>query len=75
MPDAFIHNNEEIIDLVEIANKINEYFTNVGPNLASKIPTVNTSFKAFMSKTRYRERFFIDLVTLQRKKWRRNCLV
>lgn len=75
MPDAFIHNNEEIIGLVEIANQFNEYFTNVGPNLASKIPTVNTSFTAFMSETRYRESFFIDPVTLQRKKWRRNYLV
>ena len=28
-------------------------FANVGPNLATKIPTVNTSFKAFMSKAYY----------------------
>ena len=63
LPDAFIHNNEEITDPVEIANKFNEYFTNVGPNLASKIPTVNTSFKAFMSKSRHHESFFIDPVT------------
>ena len=63
LPDAFICNNEEITDPVQIGNKFNEYYTNVGPNFASKIPTINTSFKAFMSKTRYCESFFIDPVT------------
>ena len=43
--------NERNSDPVKVGNKFNEYFTNVGPNLASKIPTVNTSFEAFMSKT------------------------
>lgn len=37
LPDTFKHNEEEITDPVEIANKFNEYFTNVGPNLASII--------------------------------------
>ena len=63
MPDAFVHDNEEITDPVIIANHCNEYFTNVGPNLASKIPTVNTSFEAFMSKTYHHESFFIDPVS------------
>ena len=50
-------------DPVEIANKFNEYFTNVGPTLASKIPLVNASFKSFLNKTHYYESFFIDPVT------------
>lgn len=38
---------------VEIANKFDECFTNVGPTLAGKIPPVNTSFKSFLNKTHY----------------------
>ena len=63
LPDAFVHDNKEITDPVKIANNFNEYFTNVGPNLASKIPSVNTSFKALMRKTNHHETFFIDPVT------------
>ena len=46
------------IHSVEIANKFNEYFTNVGPTLAGKIPPVNTSFKSFLNKTHYYESIF-----------------
>ena len=59
---SFVHDNEEIAEPVKIANNFNEYFTNVRPNLASKIPTVNTS-EAFMSKTYHHKSLFIDPVT------------
>ena len=33
----------------EIANNVCDYFTNIGPNLASKIPSTNSSPKDFLS--------------------------
>ena len=35
-------------DLDIIANKFNEYFCNIGPNLAKKIPSTCVSFKRFL---------------------------
>ena len=32
----------------EMANGFNEYFTNIGPNLASSIDDSNTSFRLFV---------------------------
>ena len=63
LPNTLNHDNEDMTDPVEIANKFNEYFTNVGPTLSSKIPPVNTSSKSFLNKTHYYESFFIDPVT------------
>ena len=33
---------------MEVADRFCKYFTNIGPNLASAIPTVNTSFRSFL---------------------------
>lgn len=63
LPNTFNHDNEEMTDPVEIANKFNEYLTNVGPTLDSKIPPVNTSFKSFLNNTHFNESFFIYPVT------------
>ena len=38
LPDCFIGNETFLTDPTEIGNKFNEYFVNVGPNLAAKIP-------------------------------------
>ncbi len=35
-PDLFKGGNEQITDKLEIANRFNAYFTNVGKNLANK---------------------------------------
>ena len=53
LPKAFNYDNEEITDPFRIANKFNEYFANVGPNLASQIPSLSTSFKSFLNRTHY----------------------
>ena len=37
-----------ITDPVEVADRFCKYFTNIGPNLASAIPTVNTTFRSFL---------------------------
>ena len=39
-----------IYDEEQIANEFNIFFTNIGPNLASKIPTVDKSFEGYLTK-------------------------
>ena len=39
IPDVFVDNNTEIKDKKEIANGFNNFFVNVGPNLAKEIQT------------------------------------
>ena len=38
MPTTFVHNQNEISDPLQIANKFCEYFTNIGPSYAKKLP-------------------------------------
>src|SRR6218665_3132342 len=45
---AFFINNVEIKDKHEIACKFNEFFTEIGPKLAAKIPDTNASFRDFL---------------------------
>ena len=44
LPNTFNHGNKTLSDPLEIANQFCEYFTNVGPNLAKKIPLVDIPF-------------------------------
>ena len=62
LPKTFSYDNEEITDPFRIANKFNEYFATIGPNLASQIPSSSTSFKSFLNRTHY-ESFLIKPVT------------
>ena len=48
-PASFTKNEMEISNPSDIANKFCDYFTNIGPNLASKIPSTNSSPKDFLS--------------------------
>ena len=48
-PASFTKNTMEISNPTDIANKFCDYFTNIGPNLASKIPSTNSSPKDFLS--------------------------
>ena len=45
---SFKSEGRSITDPVEVADRFCKYFTNIGPNLASAIPTVNTSFRSFL---------------------------
>ena len=47
-PKCLLINKKEITDKMEIANKFNEFFANIGPNLAAKIPEVNKNFKSYI---------------------------
>ena len=40
-----------ISDPLEIANYFNEYFVNVGPNLAKKVPESPMNFKSYLDET------------------------
>ena len=48
-------------DLDVIANKFNEYFSNIGPNLANKIPPSTVSFKHFLQGCRTESIFLRDV--------------
>lgn len=50
LPKMLQTNNGQSYDTTEIAKEFNIFFTNVGPNLASKIPTTNQSFKHYLKK-------------------------
>ena len=49
LPSYFMVNNEKIFDRTKIADKFNQYFVNIGPNLAEKISMpCNVSFKDYL---------------------------
>ena len=50
-PASFTKNEMEISNPTDIANNFCDYFTNTGPNLASKIPSTNSSPKDFLSSS------------------------
>ena len=45
IPDTFIKNNKKITDRKHIANGFNDFFVNVGPNLAKGIQTPSTNIR------------------------------
>ncbi|XP_065684290.1 uncharacterized protein LOC136096675 [Hydra vulgaris] len=49
LPAQIIIDNIEYSDKNMIAEKINEFFVNIGPNLTSKIKSPNNSFKSYLS--------------------------
>ena len=65
LPDTFREKNSNVnySDPIEIANKFNEYFVNVGPNLAKGIQQNDTiPFENYL-KGNYRESMFTEPVT------------
>ena len=50
LSDYFKVNETVISDSVEISNTFNEYFINVGPKLAEKIPNNNVNFTTFLGE-------------------------
>ena len=48
LPSVFRADSHEISDPKEIANLFCKYFTNIGPNLASKIPASENSHSSFL---------------------------
>ena len=62
LPKTFNQEGIEISDPVEIAEHFNDYFVNVGPNLAKNIEQPDINFKSFMSRN-HEESFFLLPVT------------
>ena len=49
LPSAFMSDGKMITDHFEIANRFSKYFTDIGPTLASRIPSTNFSFCSFLT--------------------------
>ena len=64
LPSVFKIGEVECNDPVEIANKFSEYFTNLGPSLADKIPTSPKSHMSFLT-TNFVNSMFVDSATRQ----------
>ncbi|MGE5862423.1 MAG: RNA-directed DNA polymerase, partial [Nitrososphaerales archaeon] len=56
LTETFFINNQATDDKMLIAQKFNEYFVNIGPTLASKIPNTDTNHMSFM-KGNFRNSF------------------
>ena len=54
--DAFKVNNSTITDKTTIVNKFNDYFVNIGPSLASKIPNSTKNYATYL-KGNYKNSF------------------
>ena len=63
MPFLFVYKDKQIIDPREIANRFCEYFTNVGPSLANKLPDSGTSHDSYLTN-RISETIFCNPVTV-----------
>ena len=50
-PASFTKNGMEISNPTDVANNFCDYFTNTGPNLASKIRSTNSSPEDFLSSS------------------------
>ena len=57
-PNSININGTEIKDPMQIANRFNEYFTNIGPKLASSIPSTASHFSSYISENSETSLFF-----------------
>ena len=62
LSDYFKENETIISDVVEISNKFNEYFINVGPKLAERIQNNDVNFTTFLGEISVNS-IFLDAVT------------
>ena len=54
LPSSFKSDGKTITDRMDIADRFCKYFTNIGPKLASAIPTVNSAtFRSFLGSNDY----------------------
>ena len=49
-PTKLVINKNDVTSEIRIANDFNKFFTNIGPELAEKIPTASRTFESFLSK-------------------------
>ena len=51
LPRKIAINKDDLFDQTKIAHEFNSFFTNIGKNLASKIPNASTPFEYFVNKS------------------------
>jgi exonuclease III len=68
LPKKIILNNHSFVDKKEIANLFNNFFVNVGPDLAKDIPLSETSFQEYMTKFKGIEMSDVDISIYDLKK-------
>ena len=56
--DTFCHNDIQFTNPTEVCNTFNDYFTNIGPNLAEQINTNNGHFTQYLSTPSEKSLFF-----------------
>jgi len=65
--DELVCNSKVVTDPKSIANKFNDYFTHVGPNLAEKIPTISGSHLDYMKNNVINTMFLKPVTTYEIK--------
>ena len=60
LPSSFKSNGRTISDPVEIASDFCNYFKNVGPTLANRIQTTNSSIQIFLGPIQMINLYFLD---------------
>ena len=50
LPTKLVINKSDVTSEIGIANEFNKLFTNIGPELAEKIPTASRTFESFLKK-------------------------
>ena len=60
---VFTHDNQDITDPLEIANRFCRYFSNIGPNLAKNTPASQTASPESYLTQQFSSTLFIDPVT------------
>ena len=50
LPIKLLINKNDVTSEIGIANEFNNFFTNIGPELAKKIPTASRTFESFLNK-------------------------
>ena len=53
LPPKITVNKVDLFDQTKIAHEFNSFFTNIGENLASKIPNASTPFEYFAKKIKF----------------------
>jgi hypothetical protein len=61
LPEYFMYNNNVLRGPEEIANGFNKFFSEIGPQLASKIPESQTDFKNYLGKKQETEFKFSEM--------------
>ena len=68
LSSEFSHNGSILNDKKSIANAFNDYFVNIGPTLASKIPKLGTAYRNFMPQQNNMSFFLCPAEELEVKK-------